>query len=175
MNQSTRRSVRWGWFTACGAAALTAVLLSLFVREELFLLLCSMAVGLFALAFAVIGCLAAHRPRWQVLVIWLIPATLFITIACSHLPLRLTFRAHRAQFDRVAALIEQGAPPAVPFWIGPFRIKMVGRRGDSGTPYVATNRDSSEIDGFVKHPKGHGFNLWSCIPLDDSWAYIAED
>ena len=35
--------------------------------------------------------------------------------------------------------------------------------------------DTYEINGFVRHPDGQGFNLWSCIRLDDAWSYIAED
>jgi len=49
------------------------------------------------------------------------------------------------------------------------------RKGDSGTPYLATNTDRQEIDGFVRHPKGLGFNIWSCVDLDDGWSCIAED
>jgi hypothetical protein len=158
-----------------GIGVLAAVWLSLFIREDTIAVLSSMGVGLFAVAFAVAECLRPRRPRWQILAAWLIPAALFTGITCSHLPLRLVFRLYRVDFDRVATRIENGTPPETPFWIGPFRITMVGRRGDSGTPYVATNRDTSEIDGFVKHPKGHGFNLWSCVPLDDAWSYIAED
>jgi hypothetical protein len=156
-------------------AFLAAVFLSVFMREGSMILLCSMVVGLFAVAFALAGCIRSRRPRWHTLSLWLVPAAVFVSISCSHLPLRLVFRLHRAEFDRVATLIEKGTPPAVPFWIGPFRITMVGRRGDSGTPYVATNTEKSEIDGFVRHPEGHGFNLWSWIPLDESWSYIAED
>ncbi len=57
----------------------------------------------------------------------------------------------------------------------PSRIKMAGRRGDSGTPYLSLNQEGWEIDGFVWHPDGHGFNLWLCITLDDAWSYISED
>jgi hypothetical protein len=99
----------------------------------------------------------------------------FAAVAGSGLPLRFVFHLYRTDFDRVAAQIESGTPPPTPFWIGPFRIRMVGRRGDHGIPYVATNEDESEIDGFVKHPDGHGFNLWSSVTLDEAWAYIAED
>ena len=158
-----------------GIAVLAATLVSLFLREDTVGILASFVVVLFALALALARCLRTQRPRWQILASTLIPAALFAGIACSSLPLRLVFRLHRAEFDRVASQIEMGTPPATPFWIGPFKIKMVGRRGDSGTPYVATNEEKSEIDGFVSHPKGDGFNLWSCVTLDDKWAYIAED
>ena len=57
----------------------------------------------------------------------------------------------------------------------PSRIKMAGRRGDSETPYLSLNQEEWEIDGFVWHPDGYGFNLWSCITLDDAWSYISED
>ncbi len=158
-----------------GIAILAAILVSVFLREYTIGILASLVVALFALAFALARCLRPQRPRWQILASTVIPAALFAGIACSSLPLRFMFRLHRAEFDRVASQIEMGTPPATPFWIGPFKIKMVGRRGDTGTPYVATNEEKSEIDGFVKHPKGHGFNLWSCVTLDDRWAYIAED
>jgi hypothetical protein len=158
-----------------GIAVLAAFLVSVFLREDTVGILASFVVALFALALALARCLRPQRPRWQILASTLIPAVVFAGITCSNLPLRLVFRLHRAEFDRVVSQIEMGALPATPFWIGPFKIKMVGRRGDSGTPYVATNEEKSEIDGFVKHPKGNGFNLWSCVTLDDKWAYIAED
>jgi len=156
-------------------AMLLAVLQSLFVRESSMAVLASMAVGLFALAVAAAGFFRSRRPRWRVAASRLIPAALYISILMSHLPLRAVFRIYRPAFDRAAAMIEKGSPPDTPFWIGPFRIRMAGRRGDSGTPYLATNTDRQEIDGFVRHPKGHGFNIWSCVALDDGWSCIAED
>ena len=156
-------------------ALIAATVLSLFIREDSIVILCSMAVGFFAVVFMLVCCILARRSRLQTLLVWLVFAAVFIGVAGSHLPLRLIFRLHRAEFDHVVAFIENGIPPAVPFWIGPFRIAMVGQRGDSETPFLATNNDVSEIDGFVRHPQGHGFNLWSSIKLYDSWSYISED
>lgn len=164
-----------GGLLPSGIAVLTAVALSLFVRDYSILLLVSLGVGLFALAIAVEGCFRPRRPRWRILAARLIPAALFIGIACTHLPLRLVFSLHRAEFDRVASLIESGTQPQTPFRIGLFRIRMAGLRDPSGTPYLATNEDRWEIEGFVRHPKGQGFNLWSCVTLDESWSYIKED
>lgn len=162
------------WYPSA-IAILLAFLQSLFVREDSMAVFASMAVGLCALIFTVMGFFQSQRPRWRVVASRLIPATLYIGTLLSHLPLRTVFRVYRPDFDRAAAMIEKSTPPDTPFWIGPFRITMVGRRGDSGAPYLATNKDQWEIDGFVRHPKGHGFNLWSCVPLDDAWSCIAED
>ena len=156
-------------------ALIAATVSSLFTREDSIVILCSMAAGFFAVAFMLVCCILARRSRLQTLLVWLVFAAVFIGVAGSHLPLRLIFRLHRAEFDHVVAFIENGIPPAVPFWIGPFRITIVGQQGDSKTPFLATNNDVSEIDGFVRHPQGHGFNLWSSIKLDDSWSYISED
>jgi len=162
-------------FIPSTVAVVVAILVSIFLIEETIVILSCLAVGLVALVVAVIQCIHTKHSRWRVLVLTLAPAALFVGIVWSHIPLRIAFRIHRAEFDRVASQIEAGAPPATPFWIGPFRIKMAGHRCDSGTPYLSSNQEEWEIDGFVRHPHGQGFNLWSCITLDDEWSYIAED
>ncbi|MCP4135982.1 MAG: hypothetical protein GY754_33745 [bacterium] len=159
-----------------GAVAVgAAILVCVFLIEETLVKLSCMAVGLMALSLAVVRSINTKHSRWRVLASTLIPAVLFIGIAWTHVPLRIAFRIYRSEFDRVASQIESGTPPLVPFRIGPFKIEMVGRRRDSGPPYLGSNQDEWEINGFVKHPDGHGFNLWSCIRLDDVWSYIAED
>jgi hypothetical protein len=159
-----------------GAIALVlAVLISIAVIEDTSVILLSLAVALVGIAMAIVRCIHAKHSRMRVLGATLAPVIIFVAIFWSHIPLRLTFRMLRPQFEQAALQIKAGTPPATPFWIGPFRIKMAGRRGDSGTPYLASNEETSEINGFVRHPDGHGFNLWSCITLDDAWSYIAED
>ena len=159
-----------------GAIALVlAVLVSITVIEDTCVILLSLAVALAGLAMAIVRCIHAKQSRMRALGAVLAPVVIFVVIFGSRLPVRLTFRMFRPQFEQAALQIKSGNPPATPFWIGPFRIKMAGRRGDSGIPYLASNEETSEINGFVRHPDGHGFNLWSCIALDDAWSYIAED
>ena len=160
-------------------AIVAAVLVSLFLIEHTLVILSCLAVGMVALAMFVavlVGrSIRAKHSLWRSLLSVLVPAVLFVAIASTHIPLRIIFPIYRAEFDRAAAQIEAGDPPATPFWIGPFKIEMVGRHGDSGPPYLSSNRAEWGIDGFVRHPEGQGFNLWSCITLDDEWSYIAED
>lgn len=156
-------------------AGILAVIASLVVIEDTGILLLCFAVALVGIATAIVQCIHAKHSRVRALGATLAPVMIFVAIAWSHLPLRLTFRMLRPKFEQAASQIESGNPPSTPFWIGPFRIKMAGRRGDSGTPYLASNEETSEINGFVRHPDGHGFNLWSCITLDDAWSYITED
>jgi len=156
-------------------AVLAAVILSVFLIEDTIVILSCMAVALVGIAVAAVRYIHAKRSRLRVLGVTLAPVVIFVAIAWSHLPVRVVFRILRPRFEQAASQIEAGTPPATPFWIGPFKIKMAGRRGESGTPYLASNEESSEINGFVRHPDGHGFNLWSCITLDDAWSYIAED
>ena len=160
-------------------AIVAAVLVSLFLIEHTLVILSCLAVAMVFLMVSLVVSVgrSIHRKHslWQAMLFTLVPAILFVGIASTHIPLRITFRLYRAEFDRAAAQIEAGDPPATPFWIGPFKIKMAGRRGDSGTPYLSSNQAEWEIEGFVRHPDGHGFNIWSCITLDDEWSYIAED
>lgn len=158
-----------------GIAVLAAGLFSWFIPGDVPAFLASFAVLVLALVLALAGCVCPRHSRWRIQIATVFPAVLFAAIVGSFLPLRLAFYLHRADFDQVALQIDQGNPPATPFWIGPFKIQMVGHREDSGILYLATNRDSSEIKGFVRHPDGYGFNLWSRITLDEAWSYIAED
>jgi hypothetical protein len=156
-------------------AILAATVVTVVLVEDTIVLLGCILAALAGITVAAVRCIHSKHSRLRALAVTLAPVIIFIAIAWSHLPLRLTFRALRPQFEHAASQIEAGTPPATPFWIGPFKIKMAGRRGDSGTPYLASNEETSEINGFVRHPDGHGFNLWSCITLDDAWSYIAED
>ncbi len=116
------------------------------------MVIASLVVGQCALVAGVTRCWRPQRHRLSVFTRTLFPAVVFAAVAGSGLPLRFVFHLYRTDFDRVAAQIESGTPPPTPFWIGPFKIKMVGRRGDRGIPYVATNEDESEVDGFVSDP-----------------------
>jgi hypothetical protein len=162
-------------FLPSAIAALTAVIVTIVLIEDTIVLLACLLVALIGFAVTAVRCIQTKHSRLRALGLTLAPAIVFLAIAWSHFPLRLTFRILRPRFEQVASQIEAGTPPATPFWIGPFKIKMVGRHGEAGTPYLASNAKSYEIDGFVRHPDGRGFNLWSCIRLDDAWSYIAED
>ena len=151
------------------------ILASIISSEKTTVMFFCLVVAFVGLLVGIIRFIVATRARWQALLLTLVPVVLFVVIVWFHIPLRIAFRVYRADFDRAVRQIEEATPPATPFWIGPFRILMAGRRGDSGTPYLATNRADWEINGFVKSPDGFGFNLWSCIKLDDTWSYIEED
>ena len=156
-------------------AILMAVLISLYLVEDILLILLSFAILPITLTVAFVQSMRTKQSRLRTYLLTFIPVILFLLSFWSHIPLRLVFQMYNTEFDQIAVQIQVGTSPSTPFWIGPFKIKMAGQRGDSGTPYLATNTDESEINGFVRHPNGHGFNLWSCIRLNDSWSYITED
>lgn len=156
-------------------AVLAAIAVSIFLIEQSIIILSCLFVTLVTIIAAAVRCSTAKCSRFRALTKTTIPAILYIAIALSHIPLRITFRIYRSEFDQVAAQIQNGKPPETPFWIGPFKIKMTGVHENSKMPYLASNTDKLEINGFVRHPEGQGFNLWSCIELDDSWSYISED
>lgn len=156
-------------------AILAAFCVELVLLEKTAVLLVCWLVGVVSLPVGIARCWHVAGSRWWAFCKRMAPVVLFLAIAGSHLALRLTFRIYRSRFDQVASQIEANQPPVTPFWIGPFHIKMAGRRDPSEYPYLATNQEPWEIDGFVPTPTGGGFNLWSCIRLDSAWSYIAED
>ena len=162
-------------FLPSAVAILAACLVSIVLIERVTVILTCAAIVWVTVAVAGVRWALTRTSRWRAIGATIAPAILFVAIAGSHLPLRLAFRLYRSQFEQAALQIEAANPPATPFRIGPFKIRMAGRRGDSGTPYLASNDETYEINGFVRHPDGYGFNLWSCITLDDAWSYIAED
>jgi hypothetical protein len=115
------------------------------------------------------------HPKIKKKVYAVLPLILYFAIIVTDLPLRLAFTLNRTEFDRVAARVENNDAPQTPFWIGPFRIAMAGKRGGSGAVYLAANSNQWEINGFVPNPEGRGFNLWSASQLDDRWSFVVED
>lgn len=83
------------------------------------------------------------------------------------------FVAHEAQADAIAQRIKDGEAIATPFKIGPYQIKEAGIRNN--VVFLWTKTKPSGCSGFVQHPKGDGFNLWSCKKVTPNWAYISED
>ena len=134
-------------------AVVAAILVSILLMEETVVILSCLAVALVGLYVALVRCIQPKRSRWRALVLTLVPALLFVTIAGSHIPLRLAFRMYRAEFDRAASQIEAGTPPATPFRIGPFRIRMAGRRISTDDPYSHSYAGGSTISSlFFFHP-----------------------
>ena len=126
-------------------------------------------VVFFVTALVVFERLVSKRGvRWRAYA----PAVLFAAITWTHLPLKLVFQS---EFERMASAIDEGSMLKTPFWTGPFEIKRVGGDHDSDPPFLATNTGDHDIVGFVMHPKGHGYPVWSCITLDKEWSYTLED
>ncbi len=155
-------------------AVVLAMIVSFVLKDARIVTVLSLITGMLALIVTLGYVLLKKEILWKKVISIFIPVILFISVALSHLPLRLVFRIYRAEFDNAASQIETGTPPTMPFWIGPFKIEMTGRKS-ADTIYLATNNTKYEIDGFAKSPNGAGFNLWSCIRLDDTWSYVKED
>ena len=157
----------------CVVATAGAILTSLALIEEVAVHLACCLVGAIGLAIALLRCIAGTRPLWRTVTDSVLPAFVFVAVAWPHFPLRLSFDVYQSQFEHVASQIEAGDAPTTPFWIGPFRIRTTGSR--DGTPYLGLNQEDWEVDGFVRHPEGDGFNLWSSINLNQEWSYVCED
>ncbi len=161
---------------ACLIAAIVAIFISLLLVDHLVVtwILCPL-VGLAAITAGKLRILDRKHARSRLFAATLAPAIIFILIAVSQIPVRVTFWLYRPQFDRILSQVQAGAPPTTPLWVGPFKIQTVGHRGDSATPYLATNEQPNEINGFIKQADNRHFNLWSCLSLNQGWAYIVED
>lgn len=100
-------------------------------------------------------------------------AGLVAAMGMANLPLRIVFFAFQGEFDRLAGELAAGKPVRFPASIGPFELIAGGVRDQ--TPYFIDSGNANEINGFVNHPEGHGFNIWSVTPLGRDWAYVSED
>ena len=160
---------------AFGLAVVCGVSISLWLLEPFKLALLSAMVVAGGLGGAVAHGAARKQGRLARTVLLSLPWLLFGAVCWSQAPLRLAFLAYRPQFEQVARSIETGREPQTPLTIGPFRIVAVGRRYGTGTPYLATVGPPGDLEGFVRDPAGRGFNLWSCVRLNDHWSFVSED
>ncbi len=157
------------------ASSIAAILLSVWVREESLVYLVSFLIAALGAGSAIVGGVAAVGYRRQALLLTLAPTIVFVVLSCSHWPLKLAFHFYEDEFEAIARSLENGEVLQTPTRVGPFRIQEVGRRSDGAVPYLDVRGRKGEIVGFVRHPLGEGFNLWSCITLTDNWSFIAED
>ena len=137
-------------------------------------LVCFLAAAL-GVSGAIVGGVAAVGFRRQAILLILAPTVLFVSLSSSHLPLRLAFQWYQDDFEAIARNLQEGRSPETPFRVGPFLVTEVGRRSGDSIPYFDVRGQRQEVEGFVRHPLGDGFNLWSCISLTENWSYIAED
>ena len=160
-----------------GIALLIAVLLvcvfSIWVNESMIVA----AVGILsAIVFFSVACrefnLAVHLGTKELLGISGI-AAMIVALGWTNLPLRLVFSAFRGDFDRLTGELVAGKTVTYPTSIGPFQFIAGGVRGE--TAYLISSGDPHEINGFVNHPEGYGFNIFSVSPVGGGWAYICED
>ena len=159
---------------AAALAAATAVSLRLLDGIGAALWTTCFVVVLVAIGITTLRALPKSRPRWRELILDLVPVALFILIVLTKLPLVWAFQVWQADFESVAQEYPPGTPPPAPFSIGPFEIKNV-KHNSKGTVFLVTRVDPAGSEGFVRHPEGKGFNLWSCRPRDSNWSFIAED
>lgn len=165
MNPTTLRC----FFRWVGAA----ILVSVCIRDGWSTRVIATVVGLASIAATWWGLHQTQYPFRQVLVHRLAFAAGFVGLVWFNLPLTAVFWMCRPSFERAARRLVETGGIRTPTWIGPFRIRFAGVR--DGTPYFGTSKDEGEIDGFVRHPEGAGFNIWSCEKLDADWAFIMED
>lgn len=162
------------------ASLLICSVVSLLFREDTVVLFTGAFLGLLNMILCARVLLTASTQRKNLTAVALLVATLIpIGIAYTDYPLKLAFRFVAPRFDEIANQVSTGAGvPPTPFQIGIFQITEVGVRGKEHVPYFRTYGETNagfDMVGFVRHPLGHGFNLWSSITLNDHWAFIAED
>lgn len=107
--------------------------------------------------------------------ILLIGVLLGLGLALTHAPLRVAFVYSEPEFDSLAERLMNQEDVDFPLWVGPFRVVDGGIREGAQVPYLMTSGDVHEINGFVRHPTGYGFNIWSMISLGGNWSYVRED
>ena len=99
-----------------------------------------------------------------------------LSIARSNWPVRAAFAMARPRFDRLAAEVRDGNPPPMPCRVvGLFHIRRAEFKDDRAV-CLWTNLDPGGKSGFVLCPDDDvPLNIWSQLPLDGHWQFIAED
>ena len=151
----------------------TAFLVSVFIRENSGVKIIAGAVGSISLAATWWGFHQTQYPLRQIILHRFVFAAVFVGLVWYNLPLKAVFYVSRPAFEQAASQLLKSGEVKTPFWIGPFRIRYAGVK--NSVPYLGTNKGEWEIEGFVRHPEGEGFNPWSFKKLDRNWAYVSED
>lgn len=160
-----------------GLALLIAVLLvslfSIMVNEAKIVAL----VGIFSgIVFFAVACREFNLAvRLGTKELWGITGivALIVALGWTNLPLRVVFFAFHREFDRLAGELAASKPVDFPRSVGPFGL--VGGGVRNKTVYFISSGNPNEINGFVNHPEGYGFNLWSMTGLGKGWSYVSED
>jgi hypothetical protein len=174
------RKMKASW-SALLVACLLVCVFSVWVNEAMIVAL----VGILsAIVFVAVACrefnLAVRlgtKELWGILGV----AALIVALGWTNLPLRVVFLAFHGKFDRLAGELVAGRPVHFPTSIGPFQFVGGGVRDfvvggvRHKTAYFICSGDVNEINGFVNHPEGYGFNLWSVNSLGKGWSYVCED
>lgn len=157
-------------------AFIFAIVFSIWVREDdAVIILCTLLAVVVACVGGrfLVGNRDARTSGAWIAVLFSVGVPVFVAITDA--PLKLAFWFVESRLETLANDVTIGNPPVTPFRAGIFVIKQVGVRGTPPVPFFLTSGDLGEINGFVRHPNGYGFNVWSSIRLNDNWAYIAED
>jgi hypothetical protein len=163
---------RWGRYFVIVAFAvlpMLGILASLWPLEPLAVrLLC------IVLALAVTAVLPFVRSLARVFV-GITSIAVLLSLMTTNWPLYSAYRWSRPSFDRLATQVHAGIPAETPERVGLFRIERA-EVNRNGVVCLWTNDDPSGPTGFVQHgPDNLPFNLWSHMPLDESWQFIKLD
>ncbi len=154
---------------ACALSPVFALIVSLWPLEPVAIRL---SCAVFALIFAPLILVCRSRRN---AVIGLAAIVFLVSVAVSNWPMRMAYGVSRPAFDQVASQIRNGDAPQTPCTIGLFRIQRAEVYYNN-VVCLWTDDDSRGSTGFVQcGPVDPPFNLWSHVPLDESWQFIAED
>ena len=93
----------------------------------------------------------------------------------SNWPVKARFSFSHAQLESLAIDIENGNSVNVPVWAGSYRIERIDIR-ETGAICLWTDLSPSGNSGIVRCSELElDFNIWSHIPLEHNWHFIAED
>ena len=98
-----------------------------------------------------------------------------LSVAVTNWPLRAVFSMSRPTFDQIADDVRKGNVPKTPCRVGLYRIRKA-EVYHNNVVCLWTDLNPNGKSGFVLcPPENPPFNLWSHVPLDASWQFIAED
>jgi hypothetical protein len=161
-----------------GVAVIVLVWLSATAMEKVtvFLSSCVTCLVIVGLTLAWLGWAAVtKKPLRPALTAASLALFVVASVIFTDWPLRLSYVLSRPALQRLAQSVQEGQQPNGPVRIGLFVIRQaeVSRQG---TICLWTEVDPSGNTGFVQcDAKNLPLNLWSSIPLDEQWSFVAED
>ena len=109
----------------------------------------------------------------KILFVMPVCVAIILSVLITYWPFKLHFLMVRPKLNRIAARIESGEHPPLPFSIGIFRITKIEMNHEP--LFLRTNLRGNRR-GFSHSDRDYSdFNLGHMIILDDDWKFVFED